>query len=51
MGMRYVQLDNSYTGHADGSATIHVSQLPPSASVLVPGPALLYVLVLSLSKC
>lgn len=39
--MRYVQLNNTYTGAKDGSAVIHVSQLPPNPSLLVPGPALL----------
>lgn len=43
MGMRYIQLVNSYTGNADGSATLHVSQLAPNAALFVPGPALLYV--------
>lgn len=43
MGMRYIQLENTYTGNSDGSATIHVSQLPPNPALLVPGPALLYV--------
>jgi hypothetical protein len=42
MGMRYVQLEHSYTGNSsDGSAVLHVSQLPPNPSLLVPGPALL----------
>jgi hypothetical protein len=45
MGQRYVQLSNTYTGNSDGSATIHVSQLPPNPSLLVPGPALLFVVV------
>ncbi|KAL8291595.1 hypothetical protein RQP46_001853 [Phenoliferia psychrophenolica] len=45
MGMRYVQLNNTFTGSSDGSAVIHVSQLPPNPSLLVPGPALLFVVV------
>ncbi|KAK4703171.1 hypothetical protein P7C70_g3046, partial [Phenoliferia sp. Uapishka_3] len=45
MGMRYVQLNNTFTGAADGSAVIHVSQLAPNPSILVPGPALLFVVV------
>lgn len=38
MGQRFVQLDSTYTG-TDGSATLHVSQLPPNPAVLAPGPA------------
>ncbi|TFY58824.1 hypothetical protein EVJ58_g6182 [Rhodofomes roseus] len=45
MGQRYVQLESTYTGNSDGSATLHVSQLPPNAAVLAPGPALLFVVV------
>jgi hypothetical protein len=45
MGQRYVQLVNTFTGNSDGSATFHVSQLPPNPSLLVPGPALLFVIV------
>ncbi|GAA5975977.1 hypothetical protein JCM21900_005509 [Sporobolomyces salmonicolor] len=45
MGQRYVQLENSYTGHPNGSATLHVSQLPPNPALLVPGPAMLFVVV------
>ena len=43
MGMRYVQLNNTFTGATNGSAVLHVSQLPPNPSLLVPGPALLSV--------
>ena len=39
MGQRYVQLDSTYTGNSDGSATLHVSQLPPNPAILAPGPA------------
>ncbi|KAF5357290.1 hypothetical protein D9758_005833 [Tetrapyrgos nigripes] len=45
MGQRYVQLDSSYTGYANGTGVLHVSQLPPNPAVLVPGPALLFVVV------
>lgn len=46
MGQRFVQLDATYTAYAgNGSATLHVAQLPPNAAVLAPGPALLFVLV------
>ncbi|BGP44159.1 hypothetical protein JCM10449v2_008223 [Rhodotorula kratochvilovae] len=45
MGQRFVGLDTSYTGYANGSATIHVSQLPPNPSLLAPGPAMLFVVV------
>lgn len=43
MGMRYLQLNSTYTGATDGSATLHVAQLPPNPSLFVPGPALLCV--------
>jgi hypothetical protein len=45
MGQRYVQLNNTYTASSDGSAILHVSQVPPNAAILPPGPALLYVVV------
>ena len=45
MGQRMVQLDSSYTGNDDGSAVLHVSQLPPNPAILVPGPALVFVVV------
>ncbi|KZP19871.1 copper radical oxidase [Athelia psychrophila] len=45
MGMRFVELDSSYTGNSDGSGTLHVAQLPPNAAILAPGPALLFVVV------
>ncbi|KZT10785.1 copper radical oxidase [Laetiporus sulphureus 93-53] len=45
MGQRYVQLNSTYTTAADGSAVLHVSQLPPNPAVLAPGPALLFVVV------
>lgn len=37
--------DNTFTASSDGSATLHVSQLPPNPAILVPGPALLFVVV------
>lgn len=46
MGQRYVQLESTYTGHeTNKTATLHVSQLPPNPAILVPGPALLFVVV------
>ncbi|KAG0150382.1 hypothetical protein CROQUDRAFT_652277 [Cronartium quercuum f. sp. fusiforme G11] len=45
MGQRYVQLDSTYESQIDGSAVLHVSQLPPNPAILVPGPALIYVVV------
>ncbi|KAH7920713.1 glyoxal oxidase [Leucogyrophana mollusca] len=45
MGMRTVQLENSFTGNADGSGVLHVSQLPPNPALMPPGPALLFVVV------
>lgn len=50
MAQRYVQLENSCTGNADGSATIHFSQLPPTHAILAPGPALMYVPLLRSSS-
>lgn len=45
MGQRMVELASSYTVAKDGSATIHVSQMPPNPNILTPGPAWMYVLV------
>jgi len=39
MGMRSLQLDMSYTGNADGSGVLHVSQIPPNPALFAPGPA------------
>ena len=36
---------NSFTVYDDGSAILHVSQLPPNPAILVPGPALIFVVV------
>lgn len=45
MGQRHVELRTSFTGKDDGSATLHVAQLPPNPAILVPGPALFFVVV------
>ncbi|KAG6336618.1 hypothetical protein ID866_2457 [Astraeus odoratus] len=45
MGMRAVQLENSYVGNQDGSGVLQVSQLPPNPAIMPPGPALLFVVV------
>ena len=46
MGQRYVELQTSFTGYqTDHTATLHVSQLPPNPAILVPGPALLFIVV------
>ncbi|KAI0645783.1 DUF1929-domain-containing protein [Trametes meyenii] len=45
MGQRFLQLNSTYTGNADGSAVLHVSQVPPNAALFAPGPALLFVVV------
>ncbi|CAE7079095.1 unnamed protein product [Rhizoctonia solani] len=45
MGQRYLELDSSYTGNADGSGILHVSQVPPNAAILAPGPVLIFVTV------
>lgn len=44
-GQRYVQLDSTYSNNTDGSAVLHVSQLPPNPAILVPGPAYIFVVV------
>ncbi|KAI8992954.1 DUF1929-domain-containing protein [Trametes punicea] len=45
MGQRMLQLNSTYTGNADGSAVLHVSQMPPNPALFPPGPALLFVVV------
>lgn len=45
MGQRYVQLNSTYTADSTGAATLHVSQVPPNPAILVPGPALIFVVV------
>ncbi|KAK0505103.1 copper radical oxidase [Armillaria luteobubalina] len=45
MGQRYVELQTSYTGYPNNTAVLHVNQLPPNPAVLVPGPALVFVVV------
>lgn len=45
MGQRVLQLKTTYTVADDGSATLHVSQLPANAAVFPPGPAMLFITV------
>lgn len=45
MGQRYLQLNNTYTMNSDGSATLHVSQMPPCVACFPPGPAFIFVVV------
>lgn len=45
MGQRYVQLENTYTGYDNNTATLHVRQLPPNPAILAPGPAYIFVVV------
>jgi len=46
MGMRFVQLNNTASWDStSNTGTLYVSQLPPNAAVLAPGPALLFVVV------
>ncbi|ORY24774.1 glyoxal oxidase precursor [Naematelia encephala] len=45
MGMRHVELESSFTSNSDGSAVLHVNQLPPNPAILAPGPALFFVVV------
>jgi hypothetical protein len=45
MGQRFVQLDTTYTVTDQGAITLHVSQLPPNAAVIAPGPAMIFIVV------
>jgi hypothetical protein len=46
MGQRYVQLASTYTGSTgDNTGVLHVQQLPPNPAIIVPGPALFFVVV------
>ncbi|KAG9119633.1 hypothetical protein FRC07_005266, partial [Ceratobasidium sp. 392] len=45
MGQRYIELQSTYTGNADNTGVLHVSQLPPNPAIFPPGPALVFVLV------
>jgi hypothetical protein len=45
MGQRYVQLNSTYTGYENNTATLHVGQLPPNPAILAPGPAFIFVVV------
>ena len=46
MGQRMVVLQSSYTGYENNTAVLHVSQMPPNAAIMAPGPALVFVVVL-----
>jgi hypothetical protein len=45
MGQRYVKLNSTYTSYPNGTAVLHVSQVPPNPAILVPGPAFFFVVV------
>lgn len=45
MGMRSMQLNNTYSVQNDGTITVHIAQLPPSPNLFQPGPALLFVTI------
>ncbi|KAH9002019.1 glyoxal oxidase [Lactarius hatsudake] len=45
MGQRLAELEISYTANADGSGTLHCSNLPPNPAIFPPGPAFLFVVV------
>jgi hypothetical protein len=45
MGQRSLTLDSTWTGNSDGSAVLHVSQLPPNPAIFPPGPAFAFVVV------
>ncbi|KAG8775988.1 hypothetical protein FRC15_000209 [Serendipita sp. 397] len=38
-GQRMAELDHTFTTNAAGGATLHVSQAPPNAAIMQPGPA------------
>lgn len=44
-GQRLLQLENTYTLNDDGSAVLHVAQIPPNPALFAPGPAYMYVTV------
>lgn len=45
MGQRYLQLNSTATANSDGSATLHVSQMPRNVALFAPGPAYIFVVV------
>ena len=45
MNQRMLVFESSYTGNADGSATLHVSPFPPNPALFPPGPCLFFVVV------
>ncbi|KAG5641947.1 hypothetical protein DXG03_003936 [Asterophora parasitica] len=45
MGQRFVQLENTHTGYKNGTAILHISQIPPNPAILAPGPAFVFVVV------
>jgi hypothetical protein len=45
MGQRMLQLNNTYTVYDNGTIVLHVSQVPPNANLLTPGPVLMFVVV------
>ncbi|GHJ88515.1 hypothetical protein NliqN6_4917 [Naganishia liquefaciens] len=45
MGQRHIELETAFTVNTDGSAILHVSQLPPNAAILAPGPAAFFIVV------
>jgi hypothetical protein len=45
MGQRSVTLNSTYTSNPDGTAALHVSQIPPNPAILAPGPAMIFVVV------
>ncbi|KAF9447951.1 copper radical oxidase [Macrolepiota fuliginosa MF-IS2] len=45
MGQRYLQLESTYTGYSNNTATLHVRQMPPNPAIVVPGPAFIFVVV------
>jgi hypothetical protein len=45
MGQRIMQLNSTFTVQSNGTIIIHTAQLPPSANLFQPGPALLFVTI------
>lgn len=35
----------TFDAYSNGSATLHVSQAPPNAAIMAPGPCLIFVVV------
>jgi len=45
MGQRMLQLNHTYTVYANGTISLHVSQVPPNPNLLPPGPCMVFVAI------